>query len=508
MVVLGGVSAYVADILGYKIGKKRLSLWHIRPKYIARTAVVITGALIPLVVILLWLLISSSFRTWLSEGQQAIEKAKQAQSSLEKTMTDKANAENELNIKKKDYEIASNQLQKTSNTLKELKGTLQNLQNDIKKNKEQYEKTKQQFDVAKASLVTAQAKVQQTKGDLIKAQASLTKALTEVKKAQDDYKAAEGQKKEVQKDYNMLLSKNLELTNKNSQLETSNSDLQSSLRTLQDNISTLSKQIDGLKSDKVKAESDYAKARGDLEEAQSQLTAVRIAAREDLVQSEFRFRTSRVEFVIGEELARTIVPPALSPEGAQSLYRTMMRKVRAISTERGAKPSDKNDKIPFIGNSGFIITSQGVPLDEQAVENFWVNQLRGRKDYGVFIVKTSMNRLIGEPVILAADILNNPIVFRKGEIVAETKIDASGSDNQIRATIHEFLATFVNTRARVRRMIPVVSKDGESYGNFTEEQFFTIFERVKTITRQARLVAVAQSDTRAGDPLLIDLELH
>ena len=83
MIALGGISAFVADILGYKIGKKRLSLWHIRPKYIARGSVTITGMLIPLITVLLLAASSAEFRTWITRGRKAVQELKQKEEEVQ-----------------------------------------------------------------------------------------------------------------------------------------------------------------------------------------------------------------------------------------------------------------------------------------------------------------------------------------------------------------------------------------------------------------------------------------
>lgn len=513
MVVLGGVSAYVADILGYKIGKKRLSLWHIRPKYIARTAVVIAGALIPLVTILILYAASANFRIWLQKGQQAIEESKQNLKALDQSYQERTKAENKVRIadqnlktKQKELENQDTKLKAQEENLKKLNDGLVSLKANIEKNKIAYDKTNRQLGTTMASLKNAQTSLSQTK--------------TALANAKREYEDEKKRFQEVKSQYDTTSSRNLKLTadnlelsNKNQELDTANKNLQSSLTELQGNIAGLTKQIDGLKKDKASADKDAEEARSNLQKIQDALIEVQIQSKKGLNNFKEVFLTSRLEFGIGEEMARVSVGPRLSESDARTLYRNLMRKIRAIATERGAKPVDRTvvseQDFPIGGVAGFLIyRSSTQALSEEEVEDFWVSRLKGQKENAVFVVRVSTNRFLGDPVTLAGEVFSNPIAFRKGEIVSEIRIDARQSDNEIRSGIHDFLRTYVNTKARTRRMIPVTGRDGDSYGEFTEEQFFDIFARIKTVTRQVRLVAIARDDTRVGDSLLIDLEIH
>ncbi|NLG94581.1 MAG: DUF3084 domain-containing protein, partial [Acetomicrobium flavidum] len=49
LVVISALVAYIGDILGMKLGKRRISLFGMRPKYTSRFITVVTGILITLV---------------------------------------------------------------------------------------------------------------------------------------------------------------------------------------------------------------------------------------------------------------------------------------------------------------------------------------------------------------------------------------------------------------------------------------------------------------------------
>ena len=76
VIVLGGVIAFYADRLGRYLGKKRLSIFGMRPRHTAALLTIAAGVLIPLVTVLIVVAASQDVRLWLVEGRQAVEQVK------------------------------------------------------------------------------------------------------------------------------------------------------------------------------------------------------------------------------------------------------------------------------------------------------------------------------------------------------------------------------------------------------------------------------------------------
>ncbi len=63
IIILAGVIAYLGDILGRRIGKKKLSLFKLRPRYTAILVSVITGILIAAITLTILSVASQDVRT-------------------------------------------------------------------------------------------------------------------------------------------------------------------------------------------------------------------------------------------------------------------------------------------------------------------------------------------------------------------------------------------------------------------------------------------------------------
>ncbi|HXL02636.1 MAG TPA: DUF3084 domain-containing protein [Candidatus Atribacteria bacterium] len=117
IIVLAGVIAYLGDILGRRIGKKKLSLFKLRPRYTAILMSVITGILIAAITLLILSIASQDVRTALF----GMEKLKSQITQLEER-------EKELQSYKASLE---EQVKTLTGSVEELKSQRQSLQEEI-----------------------------------------------------------------------------------------------------------------------------------------------------------------------------------------------------------------------------------------------------------------------------------------------------------------------------------------------------------------------------------------
>jgi uncharacterized protein (DUF3084 family) len=510
VIAIGGISAYLADILGYKIGKKRLSIKRIRPKYVARISVVIAGMLIPIFTMLLLYGVSSTFRTWITRGSAIVRDLEQKSKEVDKinaklvegetknaSLDNKNRVLEDLNKKKQaEAKLQEAKVNGLNSQVSTLTSNIRSIEGEKKS--------------ALAQLEPIRAKLQSLQRQLPEAQKSLEAAKTALKEADDKFKDASTKYNSTSNRNLTLTNENLKLANTNAELTKKNDEIKKISDDLQGIIDNLNKDLAVLKSEKALAESEKNRVDAELKQASQNLltiideaNAILKAALED--NAKF-YRTQTISYLRGEELARTSVPEKPSVEVAKNAYRAILRRAKSIATDRGSK-SDPN--YPFTGSAGIIRDdSRRRYLSEDDVEKFWVEDIRRLPTDSVIIAQAHSNRFASEPVTLELIIKPNPIVFRKGEIVTESKIDGRISEIEILNGIREFLQTYVNTKARSRNMIPVQSRNGVSYGEYTQNQLLSTVAKVKAVPRLVRLVAVAKQDMRAGDPLDIDIEVR
>jgi uncharacterized protein (DUF3084 family) len=148
LIVMGGAIAYIGDKLGTKVGKKKLSIFGLRPKHTSIIVTIITGILITSSTLGALALTSKNVRVALFGMEKLNQQIKATEGNLQTVTMDlmKANAEREetiaaLNKAQADYAMVSNDLENSKAQIVELENT-----------KNALEETRNQLDNRVASL--------------------------------------------------------------------------------------------------------------------------------------------------------------------------------------------------------------------------------------------------------------------------------------------------------------------------------------------------------------------
>ena len=110
LIVMGGAIAYIGDKLGTKIGKKRISVFGLRPKHTSILMTIITGTLIALVTLASMAAISKDVRVALF--------------GMEKLRAQLGNLNNEVASKNQEIQQALTQILEKNKNLAQLDATI------------------------------------------------------------------------------------------------------------------------------------------------------------------------------------------------------------------------------------------------------------------------------------------------------------------------------------------------------------------------------------------------
>ncbi len=118
IIFVGAFIAYTADKMGRNIGKKRLSIFGLRPKNTATFLTVTAGIIIPTITVIFLVTISKDVRLWITEGRNALYEKQQREAELQVAI-EKVNIKN-TEIKK--LEDKQNLIEKKMHDVEELLG--------------------------------------------------------------------------------------------------------------------------------------------------------------------------------------------------------------------------------------------------------------------------------------------------------------------------------------------------------------------------------------------------
>lgn len=117
LVLTGGVIAFIGDRLGSKVGKKKLSLFGLRPRHTSILVTIITGILITTVTFGILAIASKDVRTALFGMNKLKAELNEKQSMLEEVSGALVNVKNALNTTKEEYAKSKKDLEETQEDL-------------------------------------------------------------------------------------------------------------------------------------------------------------------------------------------------------------------------------------------------------------------------------------------------------------------------------------------------------------------------------------------------------
>lgn len=491
LVLASGLIGFWADGLGRRLGKKRLTVFGLRPKHTATLGTVLLGFFVSSFTILAIFVLSKDVRTWILEGRQAIVEAQQEKAQLA--------------IDRK--RVESDQLQ-----IGRLEAKGQSLANQLRNETELVQSEGLRFAGLQKQRVALQEKLHRTAEEVL-AKSRLIRQ-DQVVLLADYKKLTENTKRLAQ------LTKQNRLANKarnesyvaQLKLDVENQDLTKQIGGLKDNLTDLEAQRTDLLAQLSTSRSDLA----NLKVAQAQETQVLSDLRHDEaalrqeVSQDKNFIMSVVEpsrtqleiYAAGQEVTRLDVPDHLTKEEARKVVDNLLEQAKKVAEAKGAK---SRGKYPVAGIFDQTNDS-GNPISAQEIQDGIVADITGRPEPMVLIASSYLNQFVGEPVSLDVRAEENPTVFHKGEVVAESRIDGAEPELVVLRQVSGFLDQTIRTRARERRMIPR-GVDDPFLVNLKEDDLLRAVSSIKSAGRKVWVQAVAIEDTRAADQLSLDLQV-
>jgi hypothetical protein len=157
-----------------------------------------------------------------------------------------------------------------------------------------------------------------------------------------------------------------------------------------------------------------------------------------------------------------------------------------------------------------LITAGGVTdADEQASVNALVENLTGCDTPVVVVARAVNNTVEGERVFIELTPLTVSRLYRKGDVVATCRIDASRPADAVIDALLQFLQKDVRDAAihagAIPRIDPESGKPEVGVAGFGD--LFTLTYQVRRKGGMVAIVAKAHDDVSSADPLRLDFSI-
>jgi hypothetical protein len=266
------------------------------------------------------------------------------------------------------------------------------------------------------------------------------------------------------------------------------------------NFETETKQIEA---ERKKALEDLGAAETSLRQARSDLAEIqRIASA--LSTEAMLARRNPLIYNRGDELSRLAVRSGLTPAEARTYLLATIAAASRDALGRGAVESPASSSAAGFEN---FRAPDGSPLTPEMQFQQALQQITAKDTELVIVARAIMNAFQGEWVRIMIDVRPNPVVYRLGEFIIETRVDGRDGVQAVTEAIVNFMSNQLRERAESDGMVPAIGRPTE-LGSISQE---TLQQIVRDIVDTERTITVrfhAAADTKAGDLLTLDVRLR
>ncbi|MBE9213564.1 DUF3084 domain-containing protein [Plectonema cf. radiosum LEGE 06105] len=481
ILILGGVIATVGDRIGTRVGKKRLSLFNLRPKRTAVLVTILTGIGISASTLASLFLVDEGLRKGVFELEDIQRDLRLKREQLEGTTSN-------LEITKNELEQARKQQAQAEQDLQIINRSLQAANTKQRQTQAQLNETLKQQARTQALLQGTQSKLNQVAIRYKKAIEELQSIIDERNNQIKEIKQLRAERRRLYLEAKLALEQAETAINKR---DRELDKRQEAIEKRDQKIAQLDKQIQERNSEIASREKMIAQRQIVINEKQARLSDLerQQASLEQqltkLGQSNRDLRLGKLALVRGQVIAEAVVSVE-KPDAAEQAVIKLLQEANRSAVQQLSEPgsnSGKNDQQSIL----FATAKQIQQLSKQIDDG---------REYVVRIFSAG-NYVRGEKRIeFFADAATNEIVFQRGEVLATTTADPQTmTPDQVRQRL-ELLISASQFRARNAGILENIQIEGT---------FIRFVALLRQYNQSLDIKAVAAQDTYRAGPLKVKL---
>ncbi|MFB2770613.1 DUF3084 domain-containing protein [Pelatocladus sp. BLCC-F211] len=475
ILVLGGVIATVGDRIGTRVGKKRLSLFNLRPKNTAVLVTILTGLGISASTLGILFLADDGLRKGVFELQDIQKDLRRKRVQLETTTQQLNTTKTELDQARKEQTKAQEDLQEINKSLQAVNAKQQQTQAQLNRTINQQARTKSQLAGTQKQLSQVATQYEKAIAQLQNVYQERNRQLEEIKRLKAERQKLYEQAKQAVAEAQAAIDKrDRELAKR-----------QEMIQNRDQTIAKLDAIIQKRNLEITAREQIIAQRETRLKqlETQQDFLEQEVARLEKYYQSYRDLRLGKLALVRGQVLAAGVVrveQPAAARQAVIQLLKEANRNASTKLSEPGI------NTLPGVQ----VLRVTGEQVEQLS------NQIKDGRDYVVRIFCAG-NYVRGEkPIEFFADAALNQIVFSGGEVLATTTADPKTMTSyQLRQRL-ELLISASQFRARSAGILEDIQIDGT---------FLRFIADLRQYDQSIDIKAIAAKDTYTAGPLKVKL---
>ncbi len=479
LAVLGALIAYLADITGAWLGRRRSSVFGLRPRRTARMLTVIIGAVLPLIGILVAVIGSDYARLAVFELNDLLRRQEQLQESLVELQEQVDDYERQVLI----AEERASDAEERAEELEAVRDEQQSLIAGLSDRAEQLEARATDLEDKVGSLTALRDALEADLGD---ARGNLREAEEALTRSERDLSATEEQRERLREDVERLRA---QVNNRVNQLSVVNRELDQIQRLLEPTQEELAARA-----------RELARKEQQIAEIEEQL--------EDTLRRQELFSERRALFEPGDELIRVVMPGDATLDQLESELLEILYLASAVAERQRVPRGSSGRAVVVVAPVPAQAVGEEVP--ESAIVGNVAQQLhRGDADQWVVMVRAFRRYFAGDRTQVAVQFEARPnrLCFREGEVIDDFTI--SGDATLLQAFERLWLrianqpTSHVRAAAIARDMLP--HAETGNYGSIDLADLFRAAEEIESGTERMRVRVKAAEDTYTRGPLILEI---
>lgn len=547
LVPVSGFIAWLGDRIGHKSGKKRHSVFGLRPRHTAMLFTIGSGVGIALVSFFLMYGVSQTFRVIVRDGaalygrNRELKRENEAQARLlAATQTRAKQSQSEAEVSRREAVRADADQDKATSARDTALKLLRAAQIQVQTASARLTKAGGELTTQRKTLEKEQANLRSVQGLLKQKTARVRSAESQIKDAGERVRAAqkevtvsEARQKQAQSQMRVAETKLLHVrTIANDALQEQKRQQEKTLAGLKETLSGLTAQVADQKTKTEAERIELARVTQEMETRRAELG--------QLIASADALRRNQITFHVGEEVARISIKPGYNVWRIEAILDSFLTAAAKKAEGRGARKNNKsnNNRAVFLFPRPLVSANatpnkspdavlasdkSGTVTEASETEVLQDTALAIRKSNEdvVVIALASANAVAGEPVAVQIKTYRNPVVLAADVPIAETVLDGNASRETIADDFYAFLRRDVRAKLLAAGIIPP-QKGGElvlgsgvvNGGNgdgsivaLSGNEWLQVMDDIRQVGSRAKVTVRTLHELRAGDPVALRFEV-
>jgi uncharacterized protein (DUF3084 family) len=470
LIITGGAIAYIGDRIGMRVGRKRLTLFGLRPKYTSIVITIITGILIAGATMTVLVFVSADVRTALFKMNEIKSELAQTKSTLSQTQEEYRIVSAQIEVKVNEYAELVDKYQVLTMEYDAMSDQYQNLTTEYLSLSKRYNDLSSEYQILSDAYTMLDNRFVDLGKRYDELSSDYSSLLLEYNTLSSEYNSLTTKYEQLTNAYSLLT---LELNKTVEERDKINADLDKTIRELE----TTEEVLDNL----LQVKEELTTTVEELREEKTRLETAFLSlwtGLEGMLGGDVVFRS-------GEIILATVIECGRPIEEIEQDILMFLIEANNVALKRGAR---------IEGEQGNAIW-----FDVEDLDSVYRELSTRIQEKAVVRLISATNTIQGDAVWAYFQVFPNELIFEKGEIIVERTLINSKAPGAIQYDLFAMLAE-ANSVAIERGMI--TDEQGTVGRVVSMQDFQAAMSQIASSTEPVTVYVVVVSDTyRAEGPL-------